>query len=134
MTSRFGESRSPCETSLGPRARPRNTVATSSAPLRTGTAGRQPAPLYAGINRFGRCGDVRFACHGGCPKDGFVKTASGESGLNYLCEGYLAFFHHTDRPMKVMCELLARGRAPSEITGMFAAQDAARARDESLQV
>ena len=74
--------------------------------------------------------DVRFACHGGCPKDRFIETASGDPGLNYLCDGYLAFFHHIDRPMQIMCELLSQGRAPSEITGMFAAQDAARARNE----
>ena len=59
--------------------------------------------------------DVRFACHGGCPKDRFIDTADGEPGLNYLCEGYLAFFHHIERPMRTMCELLAHGRAPSEI-------------------
>ena len=50
--------------------------------------------------------DVRFACHGGCPKDRFIETADGEAGLNYLCDGYLAFFHHIDEPMRIMCELL----------------------------
>ena len=52
--------------------------------------------------------DVRFACHGGCPKDRFIHTADGEPGLNYLCAGYKAFFHHVDRPMRIMGELLAR--------------------------
>src|SRR5690606_154129 len=27
--------------------------------------------------------DVRFACHGGCPKDRFIHTPDGEPGLNY---------------------------------------------------
>jgi uncharacterized protein len=27
--------------------------------------------------------DVRFACHGGCPKDRFTATLDGEPGLNY---------------------------------------------------
>jgi len=57
---------------------------------------------------------VRFACHGGCPKDRFIRTPEGEP-LNYLCEGYTAFFRHVDAPMRRMCELLRDGRAPSEI-------------------
>jgi uncharacterized protein len=74
--------------------------------------------------------DVRFACHGGCPKDRFIETADGEPGLNYLCDGYLAFFHHVDKPMRTMCDLLSRGRAPSEIIEMYAAGDARRSRND----
>lgn len=61
-----------------------------------------------------RC-DVRFACHGGCPKDRFTRTPDGEDGLNYLCSGYKAFFHHIDQPMRVMSQLLRQGRAPAEV-------------------
>jgi uncharacterized protein len=74
--------------------------------------------------------DVRFACHGGCPKDRFTRTADGEPGLNYLCDGYLAFFHHIDAPMRTMCELLAQGRAPSGIVDIYAAADAERGRND----
>jgi uncharacterized protein len=59
--------------------------------------------------------DVRFACNGGCPKDRFIPTPDGRPGLNYLCAGYKAFFHHVDRPMKTMSALLKAGHAPAEI-------------------
>ncbi len=66
-----------------------------------------------------RC-DVRFACHGECPKNRFTSTADGEEGLNYLCAGYLEFFHHVDGPMRLMAGLLRRGGYADEIMGVFA--------------
>ncbi len=74
--------------------------------------------------------DVRFACHGGCPKDRFVPTPDGEAGLNYLCPGFKAFFHHVDRPMRFMAEQLRRDRAPSEIMALYAAEDGKRSRND----
>jgi uncharacterized protein len=74
--------------------------------------------------------DVRFACHGGCPKDRFIETPDGEAGLNYLCSGYMDFFHHVDRPMRFMAEQLRVNGAPSEIMGLYAAEDAARGRND----
>ena len=59
--------------------------------------------------------DVRFACNGGCPKDRFITTPDGDDGLNYLCAGYKAFFHHVGPAMLTMTQLLRQGRAPSEI-------------------
>jgi uncharacterized protein len=53
--------------------------------------------------------EVRFACHGGCPKNRFAKTTNGQSGLNYLCAGYRAFFNHVDRPMRYMAASLQQG-------------------------
>jgi len=64
--------------------------------------------------------DVRFACHGGCPKDRFIETPDGEPGLNYLCEGYKAFFHHVAGPMRFMSDQLRRGAAPAEIMRHYA--------------
>jgi uncharacterized protein len=58
---------------------------------------------------------VCFACHGECPKNRFIETATGESGLNYLCAGYRAFFAHIDPPMRQMTALLRQGRAPADV-------------------
>jgi uncharacterized protein len=67
------------------------------------------------LPRYCRECDVRFACQGGCPKDRFSRTPHGEKGLNYLCSGYKSFYHHIDRPMRIMSDLLKQGRAPAEI-------------------
>jgi uncharacterized protein len=74
--------------------------------------------------------DVRFACHGGCPKDRFISTPDGDPGLNYLCEGFKDFFHHVDGPMRFMADQLRRGEAPAVITQRYAADDARRGRNE----
>ena len=82
------------------------------------------------LPRFCRECDVRFACHGGCPKDRFTDDPYGEPGLNYLCPSFKAFFHHVDGPMRAMSELLTAGRAPSDLVQVYAAQDAKRGRND----
>jgi uncharacterized protein len=82
------------------------------------------------LPRYCRECDVRFACHGGCPKDRFISTPDGEPGLNYLCTGFKDFFHHVDAPMRTMGALLARNRPPAEIMAVYATEDAQRGRND----
>lgn len=65
---------------------------------------------------------VRFACNGECPKNRFILTPDGEAGLNYLCSGYRAFFTHIDQPMRIMADLLRRGRYADEVMTILAEQ------------
>ena len=74
--------------------------------------------------------DVRFACHGGCPKDRFISTPDGEPGLNYLCAGFKAFFHHVGRPMRFMTEQLRQDLAPAAVMQVYEAEDGGRNRNE----
>jgi uncharacterized protein len=66
--------------------------------------------------------EVRFVCNGGCPKNRILSTPEGEPGLNYLCEGYKAFFLHVDRAMRFMADELAAERPPAGIMEGFAAE------------
>ncbi|MCB0728734.1 MAG: anaerobic sulfatase maturase [Ignavibacteriae bacterium] len=67
--------------------------------------------------------EVRFACHGECPKNRFINTPDGEPGLNYLCEGYMKFFKHIDYSMKFMVQKLKADQAPSDIVNHYAKLD-----------
>jgi len=74
------------------------------------------------LPRYCRECEVRFACHGECPKNRFIKTPDGEDGLNYLCAAYKAFFNHIDGTMKIMTSLVRSGRFADEIMEMPAAE------------
>jgi uncharacterized protein len=67
------------------------------------------------LPRYCRECPVKFACHGGCPKDRFINTPDGEPGLNYLCEGYRQFFSHIDEAMKFMANEIQHKRPPSNV-------------------
>ncbi len=49
-----------------------------------------------------RACQYRFACHGECPRNRFVRTPDGEAGLNYFCPGFRIFFAHADARLTQM--------------------------------
>ena len=75
------------------------------------------------LPRYCRECDVRFACNGECPKNRFTTTPDGEPGLNYLCAGYKQFFHHVDRPLRMLVDVLRTGRPAGDVMALIAAED-----------
>jgi len=67
--------------------------------------------------------EVLRICNGECPKNRFIETPDGEPGLNYLCEGYKAFFKHADCPMKIMAELIRGGRLAEEVMKIMGTEE-----------
>jgi uncharacterized protein len=98
-----------------------------------GELARGPAQLAFGetkrdaLPRWCRECDVRFLCHGECPKHRFAFTPDGEPGLNWLCEGYKAFFTRTAPHFRAMAELLRRKRPPAEVMRLVAERDREKA-------
>ena len=85
--------------------------------LKFGADKRDTLPQYC------RNCDVRFACHGECPKNRFIETPDGEPGLNYLCAGLKQFFHHIDRPAKIIVDLLRRGQSAELVMEILKAEE-----------
>jgi uncharacterized protein len=71
---------------------------------------------------FCRACEYLFACNGECPKNRILLTPDGEPGLNWLCAGLKAFFAHTDRRMRLMAGILARGGEAPEVMDLLAAE------------
>lgn len=59
-----------------------------------------------------RC-EVRFACHGECPKNRFMTTPDGQPGLNYLCPSYKRYFTYIAKYMNAMAKLISHGQPAS---------------------
>ena len=68
--------------------------------------------------------DVRFACHGECPKNRFLTTPDGEPGLNYLCAGFKQFFHHIEGPVRTILDLMKNGRPAADVMEALARAEA----------
>ena len=100
---------------------PLHEIVVSDAQRRFGAAKRDTLPQY--------CLDceVRFVCNGGCPKNRIIHTPTGESGLNYLCRGYRAFFNHIDEPMRYMAAQLKSQRPPAMVMSYMLEKDRALA-------
>ena len=71
--------------------------------------------------------EVRFACHGECPKRRFATTPDGEPGLNYLCAAYLQFLRHADPQLRAMADLVRRELPAALIMDPRAHREAAEA-------
>jgi uncharacterized protein len=74
-------------------------------------------------NRCRRC-DVRFLCNGGCPKNRIFPTKDGRP-VNYLCDGYRAFFTHIEGPMRIMAAAL-RMHKPASVVMDILAEESSR--------
>lgn len=68
--------------------------------------------------------DVLDYCNGGCPKDRFVRSAEGESGTNYLCAGYKAFFTHARPYMRQLASYVRTGQPIEGFAARVRAADA----------
>ncbi len=88
---------------------PMSELVASEKQRKFGEDKRNALPQYC------RSCDFFHICNGECPKNRFMETPDGELRLNYLCEGYKAFFRHADGPMKTMAGLIRRGRPAEEV-------------------
>jgi uncharacterized protein len=88
-------------------------MVTSERQRQFGRDKRDTLPHYC------RTCDVRFACHGECPKNRFFSTPDGERGLNYLCAGWKALFQRINEPLQMMAALIRMGRPAWEIMAVM---------------
>jgi uncharacterized protein len=51
-----------------------------------------------------------------------MRTPDGEVGLNYLCDGYKAFFRHADPAMRTMARLVRSGRDAEGVMQILSGQ------------
>ena len=102
-----------------------------------GRAGRLPAAAaISGWTSATRCRSTAWTATCASPATAAAqgplrrRRRTASPGLNYLCAGLQAFFHHIDEPMRTMGRLLAAGRAPVRDRDAYATPDAQRGRNE----
>ncbi|HEY6913822.1 MAG TPA: anaerobic sulfatase-maturation protein [Paludibacter sp.] len=81
----------------------------SEKQLRFGVDKRDTLPTQCRQCEFKRL------CNGECPKNRIISTQTGEPGLNYLCEGYYAFWKHSKPYMEFMANELFFKRSPANV-------------------
>jgi uncharacterized protein len=105
-----------CDHFVYPEYRLGNLVETSLAAMIDSTQqqafGRSKAETLP--NQCRKC-PFLSVCWGGCPKHRFARTADGEAGLNYLCEGYAGYFATATPTLKRIATLLNAGHEASEV-------------------
>ena len=102
-------------------------MGTWSPPRSSGSSGSTSATAAAVLPRVRRA--LRLSRR--LPQGPLHRDARRRAGLNYLCDGYKAFFHHIDRPMRIMCRAARAGAArPRRSSALYAAEDARRGRNE----
>jgi uncharacterized protein len=79
---------------------------------------------------FCRACEYLFACNGECPKNRLLLTPDGEPGLNWLCAGLKTFFAHTERPMRLMADVLTKGGEAREVMAILAEEARATGRND----
>ena len=81
----------------------------SDKQLRFGTDKRDKLPQ--------QCKECEFLrlCNGECPKNRILTDKFGNEGLNFLCEGYKAFFQHTAPYMAFMANEIHFKRSPANV-------------------
>jgi uncharacterized protein len=66
-------------------------------------------------------------CWGACPKDRIKFTPQKEKGLHYLCEGYKAFYSHTEPHLQKIAECIRMGHPAKDWKNLEALQRRASA-------
>ncbi|NNF26520.1 MAG: anaerobic sulfatase maturase [Gemmatimonadetes bacterium] len=110
-----------CDHFVDPEHRVGNVLRTE-LPVLVGSPGQRAfgRAKKEGLPRYCRECEVRFVCNGGCPKNRLLTTPEGESGLNWLCEGYRPFFNHVRPAMDYMADALRERRPPAAIMDLLA--------------